>query len=266
MEFLSKLRSFIWSKHFLKHTGLIVLTYIVIVGGTVLYLGSYTNHGDRIEVPNLVGKKVSQARVLLEERYLELELLDSVYRPDLPVGTIISQDPAPTAKSDVYVKEGRIIRIQVAKNTRLIEMPSLIDKSERFAESVLKNRGLKFRKEYKQTNESNGAVLQQLYKGMPIKEGKRIPIGSVITIIVGKNEGGTPVELPNLVGMTISEARGRLSGTSLSLLLGSCEGCTNEQDSTSAVITVQGPEFISEGTMIPSGTTITVSASKSGTP
>jgi eukaryotic-like serine/threonine-protein kinase len=262
MESLSKLRAFVWSKHFLKHTGLIVLTYIVIVGGTVLYLDNYTNNGQKIEVPSLVGKKLPQAQLILEEQDLQVELLDSVYRPDLPTGTIVSQDPMPTKKSGVYVKEGRIIRVQLSKRTRLVEMPPLIDRSERFAESVLKNRGLRFTKVYRATSEADGAVLAQHYKGRDIKEGTRIPIGSLIELIVGRNEAQQPVELPNLVGMTISEARGRLSGTSLSLLLGSCEGCADAQDSTSAVITVQGPEFISEGTMIPAGTTITVSATR----
>jgi len=261
MEFLSKLRSFIWSKHFLKHTGFIFLTYIAIVGGTVLYLDSYTNHGQRIEVPNLVGKKADQARVLLEEQDLKLELLDSVYKPELAPGTILAQDPAPTAKSDVYVKEGRIIRVQVSKRTRMIEMPSLIDKSQRFAESVLKNRGLKYRIEFKQTNEANGAVLKQLFRGQEIHEGQRIPIGSVITIVVGRNEGGQPVASMNLVGSTISEARGRLSGTSLNLVLIGCDGCMNAQDSTSAIVESQSPEFI-EGGMYSSGSTITITARK----
>lgn len=258
-EFLQKLRSFVWSKHFLKHTGLIILTYIVVVGGTVLILDMYTNHGERVKVPNLLGLKTDVARTRLEELDLNLELLDSVYRPELPSGTIVSQDPAPTSKSMVYVKSGRIVRIQVSKKTRLVEMPSLIDKSQRFAESVLKNRGLKFRIQYKQTNEANGAVLKQLYKGSEIKEGKRIPIGSVITIIVGRNEGGQPVQVPDLNGLTISEARGRLSGTSLSLFIGACDGCANAQDSTSAIIYSQSPEYV-EGMMTPSGTTVTVQA------
>lgn len=261
MEFLKKLRNFIWSKHFLKHTGLVLLAYIVVVGGMSLILDSYTNHGQRIKVPNLIGLKSDVANQRVEEVDLKLEILDSVYKPELPAGTIISQDPAPTSKSSVYVKEGRIIRIQVSKKTRLVEMPSLMDKSERFAQSVLKNRGLKYRIQYKQTNESNGAVLKQLYKGVEIREGKRIPIGSTITIIVGRNEGGEPVDLPNLVGMTISEARGRLSGTGLSLFIGSCEGCTNAQDSTSASIQSQSPEFL-EGVQVPAGSTVTIQAVK----
>jgi len=259
MQFLKKLRNFIWTKHFLKHTGFIFLTYVIIVGGTILLLDSYTNNGQKIKVPNLIGLKSDVARTRVEELDLKLEVLDSVYKPDLPAGTIISQDPSPTSISTVSVKEGRIIRIQVSKKTRLVEMPSLIDKSQRFAESVLKNRGLKYRIEFKQTNESNGAVLKQIYKGSEIKEGKRIPIGSTITIVVGRNEGGAPVAIPDLVGETISGARGRLSGTSLSLFIGLCDGCTTAQDSSSAIISSQSPEFM-EGVMAPSGTTITIQA------
>jgi eukaryotic-like serine/threonine-protein kinase len=263
MEFLQKLRSFVWSKHFLKHTGFIFLAYIVVVGGTVLILDSYTNHGQKIQVPNLIGLKADVARTRLEELDLKMELLDSVYRPELPAGTVVSQDPLPTAKSTVYVKEGRIVNIQVSKKSRLVEMPSLIDKSQRFAESVLKNRGLKFRVQFKQTSESNGAVLKQLYQGSEIREGRRIPIGSTITIIVGRNAGGEPVQVPDLMGLTISEARGRLNGTSLSLFLGMCDGCMNGQDSSSAIIFSQSPEYL-EGVLAPSGTTLTVQASMSG--
>jgi eukaryotic-like serine/threonine-protein kinase len=259
MEFLQKLRRFIWSRHFLKHTGLILLTYIVVVGGTVMILDAYTNHGQKILVPNLTGMKAEAARTRLEELDLKMELLDSIYRPDLPVGTIVSQDPTATVRSGVSVKEGRIVRVQISKNTRLVEMPSLIDKSQRFAESVLKNRGLKYRVQYKQTSESNGAVLKQLFKGMEIREGSRIPIGSTITIVVGRNEGGEPIQLPDLNGLTISEARGRLTG-SLSLFIATCEGCTNGQDSSAAWVISQSPEYL-EGVMVPAGTTITIQAS-----
>lgn len=263
MELWQKIKSFVWSKHFLKHSGYIVITYIVIVGGTILYLDAFTNNGEKIKLPNLVGMPSAKAQAALEELDLKMELLDSVYRPDLPAGTILEQDPLPTVKSLVYVKSGRIIRVRVSKRTRLVEMPSLIDKSQRFAESVLKNRGLKFRIQYVPTSEANGAVLKQLYKGAEIKEGTRIPIGSTITIVVGENESGQPTEVMDLVNLTISEARGRLQGTSLNFQIGSCDGCANGEDSTSAIIYSQSPEYL-EGVMLPAGTTIMVNASKSG--
>ncbi len=261
MELWGKIKKFVWSKHFLKHTGYIFGTYIVIIGFMVFYLDAYTNNGEKIEVPNLVGMKAPNAQTKLEELDLKMELLDSVYRPDLPAGTIVSQDPLPTKNSLVHVKSGRIIRVQISKRTRLVEMPSLLDKSERFAESVLKNRGLKYRITYVPTSEANGAVLKQQYKGRDIKEGTKIPIGSTITIVVGQNEAGAPVEIPDLNGLTISAAKGRLQSLSLSIQIGACDGCLNELDSTSAVIYSQSPEFL-PGSTVSSGTTIMVSASK----
>ncbi len=261
MKFFQKLKAFVWSRHFLKHTLFIVLTYFLVITILVFYLDSYTNHGVKIDVPNVVGLKSNSAQAKLEALELKIELLDSVYRPDLPAGTIVSQDPLPTSKSLVSVKPGRIIRVQLSKKSRLVEMPSLIDKSERISESILKNRGLKCRKTYVPTSESNGAVLKQLYKGREIKEGTKIPVGSTITLVVGQNDEAQPVTIIDLNGLTISEAKARLSGISLQISVGTCDGCANAADSANAVIYSQSPEFL-EGVTVPSGTTIMVSAER----
>lgn len=245
----------------MKHAIFILLTYIIVIMVLVFYLDSYTNHGVKIDVPNVVGLKTGSAQSKLEALELKIEILDSVYKPDLPEGTIVSQDPLPTSKSMVCVKPGRIIRVQVSKKSRLVEMPSLIDKSERISESILKNRGLKCRKTYVPTSESNGAVLRQLYNGKEIKEGTKIPVGSTITLVVGQNNEAQPVTVIDLIGLTISDAKARLSGISLQISVGACDGCTNAADSANAEIYSQSPEFI-EGVTVPSGTTIMVSAEK----
>lgn len=263
MEFLTKLKNFIWSKHFLKHLGLVILAYIVIVGGTILILDSSTNHGQKIKVPSLFGKNVTNIKSLVEESGLRYEILDSIYAPDKPEGTILSQDPRPTDSTDVFVKEGRIIRVRVSKRSRLVEMPSLIDKSQRFAESVLKNRGLKYTITYETTREADGAVLNQKYKGSVIKEGTRIPIGSTILLVVGKNQGGEPVQIPDLTCLTINEVKARLSSLSSVTLFESYRGCVTSEDSLSAKVTSQTPEFI-EGVLSPAGATVTILLEKNG--
>lgn len=261
MEFFQKLRGFVWSKHFLKHTGFIVLVYIVVVVFMAFYLGWATNHDDKIDVPKVVGLKVPRATEILANVGLKLETLDSVYRPELPAGTIVSQDPEATSLSEVYVKPGRIIRVQVSKKFRLVEMPGLVDRSERFAQSVLKNRGLKCRITYVPTSESSGAVMKQLYKGKEVKEGTRILVGETITLIVGENNTSQPVGLIDLNGLTISDAKARLMN--INILVGICEGCANEADTSNAVIFSQSPEYL-EGTTVPYGSSITVSARKGG--
>jgi len=259
MKFFQRLKQFVFSKHFLKTSGLIALIYIVIVAGTVFYLDSYTNHGEKIPVPNLVGQNVNNISALLEEKGLKFEIVDHVYNAKLAEGTILDQDPEKSEKSKIFVKVDRIIRVRVSKRTQLVEMPSLIDKSERFATTILKNRGLRLKISYKKTSESHGAVIEQIFRGARIKEGTKIPIGSTIVLIVGRYEGGMPVAVLNLYGLTISEARERLASMPGITLFPICQNCNTAADSLIARIGSQSPEF-EEGAMMPSIGTVSVTA------
>lgn len=263
MSLGKKLKSFFWSKRFLKHFVILIVVYVVIIGGTVLYLKLYTNHGEKIEVPNMIGKNVKNVGTSLEDLGLSYEILDSIYEPTKVEGTILSQDPMATDSTGVCVKEGRIIRLRVSKRSQLVEMPKCVDKSQRFAENILRNRGLKYHVEYRTTTEADGAVMQQLYKGKNITEKTRVPIGSTIRLIVGRNLGGSAVAVPNLQGLTICEVKERLSGmTNINLVL-VCDGCLTVADSCSAIVDVQNPEYL-EGAFAPAGSSITVFAKKGG--
>ena len=263
MDLLKKLKAFVLSIYFLKNIGLIILVHLVVIGGLILYLNSRTSHGEKIAVPSLYGKNVNTIEGIVASSGLKYEVLDSIYAPEKPAGTIISQDPRPTDSTDVYVKEGRVIRVRVSKKSRLVEMPSLIDKSQRFAESVLKNRGLKYTISYETTREADGAVLGQKYNGRPIDDGTKIPIGSTISLVVGRNLGGEPVQIPDLRCLTINEVRGRLSSMGSLTIFESYRDCPTAADSAAAKVVSQNPEFI-EGTLSPAGSTITILLEKNG--
>ena len=66
--------------------------------------------------------------------------------------------------------------------------------------------------------------------------------------------------MPNLIGLTISEARDRLTNLTLSLYP-DCATCQTEEDFMSAVISDQNPKG-GEGVSVSAGTTITVWATK----
>jgi beta-lactam-binding protein with PASTA domain len=259
MAFLKRLKQFVFSKQFLKISGIIALIYIVVIGSTVFYLDSYTNHGEKIPVPNLVGQNVNNISTLLEEKGLKYEIVDHLYKPKLAEGTIIDQDPEVSEKSRISVKRDRIIRLRVSKRSQLVEMPSLIDKSERFASTILKNRGFRIKVSYKNTPEAHGAVIEQRFKGTRIKEGTKIPIGSIILLIVGRYEGGQPIPVINLYGLTISEAIERLASLRGITFFPVCQDCKTAADSLSARIGSQTPEF-EEGAMMPSVGTVSATA------
>jgi len=259
--FFGKLKLFILSKHFLKQLGLVIVAYLVIITITVFYLDTYTHHGEQIAVPNFEKKNVNSVGTQIEALGLNYEVLDSVYDPDLPSGTIISQNPAPTAKSLLYVKEGRVIKFRVSKKTDNCTMPKLVDLQESFAKQILESRGLKYVVQYTANAEADGAVLDQRFKGRHIKENTRIRKGSTITLVVGKMSMAESVQVPDVYGLTIFEAKERLAELGNFMFNVQCPECKTYEDSTVARVTSQSPEY-TEGAMISTGSTFTVNASK----
>lgn len=257
-----KIKNFVLTKYFLKQVGLVILFYLVIVFATVLYLDLATNHGEKIVVPNLVGMNGEEAKKKIEELDLQYQILDSIYDPKSPEGTVVEQLVEPTSISKVHVKSGRIIGLRLTKRSQMVEMPSLVHKQLQFAESILEQRGLRFSIQYRPTSEANGSVLDQLFKGRRIKEGDRIPIGAIVTLIVGQNDQGEPISIPNFVGLSMADARyimDTLGVTSYSFV---CPDCATSQDSSAAIIFSQTPEFI-EGSTVFKSTQFTLSMKRS---
>ena len=248
----SKLKNFFrnsWVKLSLINLGLGVLFYFIVIFSTMKYLDVYSNHGEEIAVPNLVGKKSSVAKMQLEDLGLSYEILDSIYDPSLPNGIVKQQMIEPTSISKVKVKENRVIGLRLSKKTELTEMPDLMFKHVDFAQGILENRGFSSRIQYKPTKEANGSVLDQKYNGKSISKGTRIPIGSEITLIVGQNEVGVLVELPNVVGMNYQDAINLLGSKGLQSISTICNDCETLQDTLSAVVFGQSPEYMPEKTV-----------------
>ncbi len=261
MILLKKIGNFIWSRRFLINLTLIILVYIVGIYILKSCLSYRTHNTQKIEVPNLIGKNQNNLSNLLANTDLKYEVLDAIYDPTKVEGTILEQDPAPTSISTVYVKEGRVIKVRVSKRTLLVEMPDLVDKSQRFAEGILRNREFRYHIEYQPSQEAHGAVLAQKYKGKPIQPGTKIPIGSKIVLTVGRNEAGVIQTMPDLFGLTIAEARQRVGNMLNMEFIVACPTCLSTADSIIARVTSQSPEY-EEGGMVMSGSSISVFADK----
>jgi beta-lactam-binding protein with PASTA domain len=261
MQLLRDIKNFFISKHFVKHAGLVILFYLSTILMTMLYLHISTHHGEKITVPDFTGMNSKDAIVQIEKLDLEYEIRDSVYRPDLPIGTVISQNPLPTNFSHLYTKSGRTVSLRVSKNTDLTEMPNLINKQIKFAEGILTDRKLKYIIKYKATSEANGAVLEQLFRGKKINGGAKIPIGSRITLIVGQNDVGEPILTPNLVGLSYSESLDKLRSLGVPFSI-YCNDCFTLEDSLAAKVIIQSPEFIPASGSIPKSTPFTITIQK----
>lgn len=168
------------------------------------YLPMTTNHGERIKVPELSGKTIEEAEGILSENDLRYFVNDSSYVAGAVPYSVLSQHPIAGSE----VKANRKIYITVtAKNPPLVPMPELKDKSLKAAEMELKSRSLVLAEIKAVPSPFANLVIKQEINGVEVQPGTYIPKGTKITLVVGNGSMTTEIEIPNLVGMNIDDAK-----------------------------------------------------------
>lgn len=257
MSLAKKIGNLIISKKFIINALAAIVVWVLILFGSSFYFDSYTHHGETFEVPNLLNNNADDIPVLLGDAPLNYEILDSIYNPDLVEGTVMYQRPKATDSTGVKVKRDRTIYVRVSKRTRLVKMPVVVSRSQRFAETVLKTSGLRTKVTYVPSIEDQGSVVKATYKGKEIKAGDRLPINALIELSVGKPSYGTMLAVPDLMGLTIKEAEARFDQGVMLELLSICSDCKDEKDSLEAKVIRQTP-IATDSSMVPTGSTITI--------
>ncbi len=215
-----------------------------------LFFGSLewvTGYGKYEKVPSVTGQHILAAQKMLEDKGFEVQIQDSVYIDTIAKQAVIRQSP----EADAMVKTGRTIYLTVNRVIpSQVEMPNLAGFSIRSAEMYLQSIGLKLGYTTYQPDIARNAVLQQLYNDAPIKPGTKIPIGSVISFVLGSGVGTGETDVPDLIGKTLNDVRGLLS--SMSVNIGSIIAVGTIKDSSAAFIIKQSPDLFS-GAIGPNG-------------
>jgi beta-lactam-binding protein with PASTA domain len=218
-----------------------VLLLIVLVLGFFASLGWITGHNQYERVPDIVGQNIFTAKTALEAKGFRVVVTDSVFTTEVPGLTVTKQIPA----SDATVKSGRTIYLSINRAVPpLIDMPSLVGYSYKSAELFLQSMGLKMGDTTYRADFARNAVLEQLFQNAVIKPGTKIPLGSTINIILGSGMGSTEFDVPDLVGLTLSQAKSLLA--SMGISTGSLVVVGSVSDSLNAFIVKQLPEPITE--------------------
>jgi beta-lactam-binding protein with PASTA domain len=174
-------------------------------------LSIITRHGDDRKVPNVTGRDVRTAIKILEEEGFDVRV-DSTYLPDKKAFLVLDQMP------DVgdMVKHGRMLFLTVNKSVPpATPMPNLVNLSFRSAALILKSNRLILGDTTYRPDIANGAILEQLYEGKPVRPGQMIPQGSRIDLIIGDGLGNTELNVPDVIGLTFPEAVAQLSSNGL---------------------------------------------------
>jgi beta-lactam-binding protein with PASTA domain len=232
---------FLSSRLFLKQLVLAALLLIALAWGLMAYLSVYTKHGQEIEVPDLSDLHIDQLEMVLAEKQLRYQIIDSTYLSGKQAGLVYEQDP----KAGSKVKEGRTIYLSItSSNTPKVKLPDLIDLSLRKATIDLKNLGLQLGELIMRPDIANNVVLEMQLNGAKIYPGKEVTKGSTIDLVVGIYNVDSLVAIPNLAGLTVEEARFYLSESALYLGRIQYEGTIT--DSSKAFVVRQFPEVDEE--------------------
>lgn len=238
MQFLRNLWSFIRSRVFLFNMLGAIVFYVGIILLFALFVRSYTKHGQSISVPDLTGKTIDDAVKLIGKSGLEYKISDSSYDGKKEPLAVLDQNPKPASK----VKADRTIYLTVnSKKAPQVKMPDLKDASLKQATMILETYSMKVGQLIYKPDLAKNVVLDQLYDGKPIAPGSDIQKGSTIDLVLGDGLGQTKVDVPNLVGLSLREAKFVLEGSSLNL-----GAVVNDQyargDSMDAIIYRQAPD------------------------
>lgn len=224
--------------------------FIVILIILIIWLRHYTEHGQEVQVPQLVGMKVEDADTLLAKDRLLLQVIDSTFSRAVPLGTIVDQNPPAFS----HVKHDRAIYIVVNARTRKhVILPELHDISYRQAENMLRQIGLQVGEVSYEPSEYRDLVIGVMHHGENIENGIQLEEGSVVDLVVGIGQGTEMVFVPELRGMTLTQARATLLGQHLTMGAPNYDEQPNEEQDQEFVIYSQDPlpdKSIREGSSV----------------
>lgn len=200
-----------------------------------------TAYGKVVKVPAVTGQNWVAAEKTLQDQGFDVMVQDSVFIDSVARQAVVRQSP----DADALVKYGRTIYLTVNRVIPpQVEMPNLAGFSIKSAELYLQSLGLKLGDVSYKPDIARNSVLEQLVNGEQVKPGTKLALGTVVSFVLGSGVGGTEINVPNLVGMTLDQARTYLS--TMSINIGSIVAMGAIRDSASSFVTRQSPEALTD--------------------
>ena len=220
--------------------------YIVLSAAVIFliaFLGAFLSYGNfwsntTVDVPNVVGKQVSVAKNILEDKHLRVSTSE-VTNTDVPAGQVISQSPGAGEK----VKEQRTIHLVVSKGVGDITVPDLSGMTVEQARQRLKDLGLVVGKITQGSVEGkpDNTIVAQSPSG-----DSKVSKGTTVDLVVNKPQT-KKVKMPDVVGMTLKDARQVLGSNNIGV--NQISGSVDEK----AIVTeqsVKAGEEVNEGSSL----------------
>jgi serine/threonine-protein kinase len=197
---------------------------------------------DKVEVPNLVGDPAPQAVAELARLGLKSEV--KPIQSEAPPQSVVSH--APGAGDEVDKGATITLRVSAGPGRKLV--PEVKGKSERVAAKLLSDAGF----DYTRVDESSTSIPAGDAIRTDPAGGTEQPTGTRVQLFI--STGPERVEVPDVVGLDVEDARDELSEAGLRAVVNRVESDKPEDE-----VTGQDP---GQGTEVDEGTRVTLTVSK----
>ncbi|MFD4546884.1 Stk1 family PASTA domain-containing Ser/Thr kinase [Streptomyces sp. NPDC058466] len=224
---------------------------LLVIAAVVLVLGLgagvwYINSGQFTTVPPILTKTKTEAKDRLASAGLEVGQIKHAYSDTVKRGTVISTDP----KIGARIRDHDSVTLTISDGPETVKVPDLKGFALFKARDVLKGDGL-----------AAGMVTRQFSEDVPKDfvistdpvAGTERHAGSAIALVVSK---GSPVEVPDVTGASVDDAKAELQDSGLKVKISS-EQVTSEFDK--GEVAKQSP---GGGREVAAGDTVTLTISK----
>ena len=159
---------------------------LVLLGGVMFWLSSYTRHNEAVVVPDVRGLKVEEAAEYFDRSNLRYNVIDSVFSSDVPAGAIVEMIPEAGAK----VKDGRIVFITInASTTQMAPMPNVQDLSFRQAQALLEATGFNSVEIEYVPGDYKDLVVGVEHRGRMLSSGEKESLKAALVLKISNEEG-----------------------------------------------------------------------------
>ncbi len=226
---------------------LVILGILLLSAGIFAAYHAFSNTGEEVEVPMLIGKNVDDAKEILDELGIKYEIVYTE-SDEVEANEVISQ----SIDAGQRIKTGRTIELTVSSGVDSVDVPSVVGKTEKAAKEMLTSADFKVEVEEEASDDvEEGEVISQDPQG-----GSKAPKGSTVTIVVSSGPEDKEVTVPDVLGLTLSDAKTQITSKKLEV------GTVTEKYSSSVEEGEVMYQSIKAGTTVEEGTVINLTVSK----
>lgn len=190
-----------------------IIAAVFIIGVFFISYFSLNNflYVEEVKVPDITGIHLSEAEEILQEEKLRYTITNERHHNTVEEGHVLKQEP----QADSMIKRNRAVNIELSLGPELFAVPDVTGETLRSARINIINSRFTFNDNVTEKYDPevfSGKVIEQTPKPDEL-----MPEGTEIEVVISKGSEPKNIEMPNLIGLSFSDAESKLDSIRINI-------------------------------------------------